>query len=191
MVASGAEDFAAALDRIASRYRPAGDPAEAAVPDFPEFELALNVSAADQRLLVLLAGDEEQLTTAEKRLRHLVWSPGVQGRFHYDADPTGAWKEPLGQGAEAGAGIYLIRPDAFGLRGSVVANLPLDAPASSIRAALDRENVRFAESTEKKIYSDHVAEGRRKGISIEMAMPFGEDRDADGVIDARGRKRRR
>ena len=40
-------------------------------------------------------------------------------------------------------------------------------------------------STKKKIYSSHVVEGRRQGKRIEMAVPFGEDRDGDGKIDHR------
>ena len=40
--------------------------------------------------------------------------------------------------------------------------------------------------TKKKVYSSHVVEGRKQGKRIEMAMPFGEDRDGDGKIDHRG-----
>ena len=52
-------------------------------------------------------------------------------------------------------------------------------------------NSKYADRTEKKNYSDHVAKGRRLGKTIEMAVPFGEDRDGDGVIDKRGGSRRR
>ena len=190
-VSGDGEGFATELDKIADRYQMRGDAAEAAVPDFPSFKLALNVSAADQRLLVLLAGNENQLRGAGERLRSLAWDPMIQGRFNYDFDMTDDWKKTLSQGNDAGAGIYLVMPDSFGLEGEVMKKLPLDAKSDAIRKALAEANSKFAKSTEKKVYSAHVSEGRRKGISIEMAMPFGEDRDADGKIDQRGHNRRR
>ncbi|MCH1506484.1 MAG: hypothetical protein L7V86_23105 [Verrucomicrobiales bacterium] len=182
--------FAKALNDIAARYEPRGNPRDAAMPEFPSFKLALNVSAADQRLLVLLTGTEEQLTNAEKRLRPLAWDPKVQGRFHYDFEPSGAWKQPLSIDGGTGSGIYVIKPDPYGLKGNVFGKLPLDASRKDIKDLLARANRDYASTTEKKNYSDHVAEGRRKGIRIEMGMPFGEDRDGDGEIDSRNRNRR-
>ena len=184
-------DLVGSLEKIAARYQSRGDLSEAAMPDYPSFKLALNVSSADQRLLVLLAGSEEELNTTEKRLRSLAWSPDVMGRYHFDSDTTGEWKEPLAQSDAAGAGIYIVKPDAFGLEGEVVAKLPLNVDARSLGAELAKANTEFAKNTEKKVYSQHVSEGRRKGVAIEMAMPFGEDRDADGEIDRRGRNGRR
>ncbi len=184
-------DYAEALEAIAAKYESRGKVSEAALPDFPSFKLALNVSAADERVLMLLAGSPNQLGEAEKRLRSLVWDPKVQGRFHHDLDTTGDWKEPLSLGKDASAGIYLIKPDTFGLEGEVIEKLPLDAANDIIVRALAKANTHYAETTEKKNYSDHVAEGRRRGITIEMAMPYGEDRDGDGEIDPRGRSRRR
>ena len=182
--------FAKALNDIAARYEPRGNLRDAAMPDFPSFKLALNVSAADQRLLVLLTGTEKQLANAEKQLRPLAWDPKVQGRFHYDLEPSGAWKQPLSKNDETDSGIYVIKPDPYGLKGDVFGKLPLDAPLKDIRQLLGRANRDYAATTEKKVYSDHVAEGRRKGIRIEMGMPFGEDRDGDGEIDSRNRNRR-
>ena len=185
-------DVASSMDEIAARYQTRGDLSEAALPDFPSFKLALNVAAADQRLLVLLAGSETKVVTVEKRLRSLAWDPEMQGRYHYDSDSTGAWKKPLSHsGDDTAPGIYIVEPDAFGLEGKIVTKLPMDAPSGAVRDALAKANAEFAKTTEKKDYSAHVSEGRREGISIEMAMPFGEDRDGDGEIDARGRNRRR
>lgn len=189
--AVGDRNFAETLDRIAAKYKSKGKPLEAALPDFPSFKLALNVSAADQRALVLVTGSEDELTRAEKRLRSVAWHPSVAGRLHFDLDATGDWKEPLAQEKEAGAGIYIVKPGAYGLKGDVIKRLSHKASTDEILTAIAKANARFAESTEKKVYSEHVATGRRKGITIEMAMPHGEDRDGDGEIDQRrGRNRR-
>ncbi|MEM7014061.1 MAG: hypothetical protein AAF585_21590, partial [Verrucomicrobiota bacterium] len=45
---------------------------------------------------------------------------------------------------------------------------------------------KFAQTEERKVYSDHVALGRQEGILFESGMPYGEDRDGDGEIDHRG-----
>ncbi len=72
-----------------------------------------------------------------------------------------------------------------------MSKLELDAPLAEIKKAMAAANRDFAESTEKKVYSDHVSEGCRTGKKIEMAMPYGEDRDGDGEIDFGGGRRGR
>ncbi len=176
---------------IAARYRREGDPADARVPDFNSFKLALNVASADQRVLVLVAADGDRLEGAERRLRPLAWRGDIVGRFHYDfEDRPEAWREALLQ-PRGGEGIYLVKPGTFGLEGEVLAKLPIDAPVAEIGEAMAGANREFAAGTEKKVYSEHVREGRRGGKRIEMAMPYGEDRDGDGEIDFRGGMRRR
>jgi hypothetical protein len=105
-------------------------------------------------------------------------------------EPSSTWKQQLSNNHGAGSGIYIIKPDSYGLKGDVFGKLPLDAPRKDITQLLARANRDYAATTEKKVYSDHVAEGRRKDIRIEMGMPFGEDRDGDGEIDSRNRNRR-
>lgn len=187
----GDEDFAQVLLDIAAKYEPRGDVREAAMPDFPSFKLALNVSAADQRLLVLLAGPEDRLAKAEKRLQSLAWDAKVQGRLHYDLETSDAWKKPLSLGKEASPGIYVIQPDPYGLEGKVMKHLALDSPIKAIKTAMTNANASFNKTTSKRVYTEHVAEGRRQGITINMAMPFGEDKDGDGEIDPRRGNRRR
>ena len=73
-----------------------------------------------------------------------------------------------------------------------MAFLPLEAKLPGVKSAMLQGNKQFARTTKKKVYSTHVADGRREGKRIQMAMPFGEDRDGDGKIDHRagaGRQR--
>ncbi|MGK0187753.1 MAG: hypothetical protein ACI9R3_003543 [Verrucomicrobiales bacterium] len=187
---SDTDSFASGLHSIAAKFDASGNASEAPVPDFNSFKLALNVASADQRVLVLIAAPEDRLKTVERRLRSLAWDSRVQGRFHFDLESTASWKAPLSQKKDAKAGIFLISPDEFGLTGVVMDRLELAATPNAIMTAMARVNALYAKNTEKKIYGGHVQEGRAKGISIEMAVPFGEDRDADGEIDS-GRSRRR
>lgn len=184
------EGFVEALEKISKDYPAKGDLDQAPLPEYPRFELALNVASADQRLLVLIAGQGDALSKAEKQLRPLAWDETVQGRFLIDVDSGATWQEPLGLVSDAAEGIYVVQPGTFGLKGEVVAKLALDAPHQTILEALAKANKAHATDSEKKDYAAHVREGRRQGKSIDMAMPFGEDRDGDGEIDDRRSRRK-
>ena len=84
----------------------------------------------------------------------------------------------------------VIRPGEFGMDGTVMNQLPLDAETKDITVALLAANTEFAGSTNKKVYSGHVAKGQELGIYFEGGVPYGEDRDGDGLIDRGGRPRR-
>jgi len=150
--------------------------------------MALNLASADQRVLVLQAGENEKTT---ENLAAVAWSDLMIGRFHYDleTDPK-QWTHLITK--EKGLqGIYLINPDPFGQKGTILAQLSLDASRQDITKAMKEANDIFMKTTEKKNYSEHVQAGRRAGVYFEMPVEFGEDRDGDGAIDHRPGKRRR
>lgn len=179
------------LEKIAAKYKASDDTSKASVPDFNSFKLALNVASADQRVLVLIAAEGDQLSAAEARMRPLAWHPKVQGRFQFDLESDGSWKAPLSQSDDSKPGIYLIKPGTYGLEGTVLERLELEASSETILEAMAKANSAYAKTTDKKVYGSHVKEGRSSGKRIEMAVPFGEDRDGDGEIDPRpGRGRR-
>ena len=185
------EDFVSKLESILTKYPEKEQAAVPPLPDFNSFKLALNIASADQRVLMLIAGPADQLGKTEKRLRPLVWNADVQGRFHIDLETDAAsWQKPLALSEDASSGIYVIQPGTYGLEGAVLERLDLSTKPKAILAALVNANTKHAETTEKKVYANHVRGGRAQGKSIEMAMPFGEDRDADGEIDQRGGRRR-
>ena len=170
---------------IADRYKSRGDILNSHIPDFNSFALALNVSSADQKILLLIAGDEDEIVAAGKRIRSVVWNKNVMGRFNYDFESdSSSWTGPLSSKSK-GSGFHLIRPGEFGLEGKIVMSLSLNVSNSNLLKAMVVANRDYAKSTKKKIYSSHVVEGRRQGKRIEMAVPFGEDRDGDGKIDHR------
>ena len=180
------------LAAIAEDYSPRGNALDSRVPDFNSFALALNVSSADQQVLVVIAGPDKDIKAAGSRLRPLAWSDEMIGRFQYDFETDLKKLEGPLSLKKAVPGIYIIKPDTFGLDGEVMASLPLDVKLPALKVAMAQGNTQFARTTKKKIYSTHVVDGRRAGKRIQMAMPFGEDRDGDGKIDHRagaGRQR--
>ncbi|MDG2487957.1 MAG: hypothetical protein P8M65_09630, partial [Roseibacillus sp.] len=90
------------------------------------------------------------------------------------------------KGERGKTGIFVIRADAFGQTGSVVDQLPVDVTAEELKKALLEANTSFAKTEKRKVYSEHVAAGRRARVYFENGMPYGEDRDGDGEIDHRG-----
>lgn len=153
--------------------------------------MALNLASGDQRVLVLQAGENKKTT---ENLAAAAWSDLMIGRFHYDIETNPRkWTEVISK-EKGNEGIFLINPDTYGQKGSVIKQLPLDASRKDIAKAMTGANEEFVKTTQKKNYSDHVQAGRRAGVHFEMPVEFGEDRDGDGIIDhrpGRGRKRNR
>lgn len=170
------------MAEVAALYPPTVDVKQAIVPDFHSVRQAMNVASADQRVLVLVHGSNESTQPLRESLRAVVSDERIIGRFHFDFDSGDEWKKSISR-LKGNSGIALIRSGEFGLEGSVMHQLPLEADNSSVITALVAANKEFARTTAKKVYSDHVSKGRREGIYFEGAVPYGEDRDGDGLID--------
>lgn len=173
------------MGEIADDYRTKGKSEAAAVPDFPNFRLGLNVASADQRVIILVSGTEKEIKEARKSLPAVSNDPNIIGRFHYDFETDSKTWIGILSGSKSKSGIKIIFPDTYGQKGKIIKSLPLDIKADDLKEALLKANETFAKTTEKKNYQSHVQEGRRKGIKWTMPMEFGEDRDGDGKIDHR------
>ena len=77
------EDFSTIAD-IANSYRSKGKLIDSRVPDFNSFELALNVSSADQKILILVVAAEEKMKAIQSKLGPVAWDQNVIGKFNYD-----------------------------------------------------------------------------------------------------------
>ncbi|MEM9016752.1 MAG: hypothetical protein AAGC68_07040 [Verrucomicrobiota bacterium] len=182
------EEIVTAMKEIASDYRSKGDMKDMVLQDFHSFRQALNVASGDQRLLLFVASSVGEHERIRETLRPIFAHDKVIGRFHLDfASPESdaSWSEKI-SGATATSGFFIIQADAFGQKGKAVTQLPLTADVSTLAKALVAANEAFAQSEERKVYRDHVVEGRREGIFFENEIPYGEDRDGDGKADGRG-----
>ncbi|MDP0492461.1 MAG: hypothetical protein Q7Q71_15550 [Verrucomicrobiota bacterium JB023] len=177
------------MQTVARKFKKRGEDREQILQDFHSFRQALNVASGDQRLLIAVSERSEE---TDARLKEVLNGKECLGRFHLDflTAKDEEWMKRI-EGKQSDAGIFIIRADRFGQKGSVMKRLKLDTSANRLRETLVECNRDFAGSEERKIYGDHVREGRRMSISFENAMPYGEDRDGDGVIDYRGRQSRR
>jgi len=171
---------------VAALYPPRADVKQTEVQDFHSVRQALNVAAADQRVLVVVNGPSDQIAPLRRSLGSVVSDDRIIGRFHIDFEKDYEWRKTVA-GVKDGAGIVVIRPGEFGLDGTVMTQLPLNTSNADILTALLVANTEFAKSTAKKVYSGHVAKGEQLGIYFEGAVPYGEDRDGDGRIDRGGR----
>lgn len=176
------------MERITKKYKSTGDPDKPVVQDFHSFRQALNVASADQRLLVFVAASEKPAKKLRQSLRPVLGDPEFIGRFHSDfgdKDGDADWMAAV-SGTRSKSGLFIIQADQFGMKGTVLAQVPLDANPKEIKAALTEANAHFAKSEKRKVYSEHVQEGRQEGVHFKGGMPYGEDRDGDGKIDHRG-----
>jgi len=181
-----------AVNAIAEKCPVKDDLSGALVSDFHSFKQSLNVSSGDQRLLIYTVAAKNELKVLKEGLKKVANDKNIIGRFHYDFFSEGdqKWSEII-EGESSPAGIYVIQPDEFGQSGNVMVELPFDSSADVIKSALMKANTNYAASEERKNYAEHRKKARSEGITYEDNMPWGEDRDGDGVIDKRKNSRRR
>ncbi|MEM9015899.1 MAG: hypothetical protein AAGC68_02710 [Verrucomicrobiota bacterium] len=173
------------LQEISDAYLQTGHPDEAVLQDFHTFRQALNVASADQRLLLFVVASPDEIHALGPTLRPLMVDPEVIGRFHLDlgsGETDRSWEKAV-EGSRSETGFFLIRSGAYGIKGEVMAHLPLSASKAELKSAMLQGNEVFAKSEQRKAYAPHVASGLEAGIYFEQLVPYGEDRDGDGLKD--------
>jgi hypothetical protein len=173
--------------RIAKPFKTTDNKNTPLVQDFHSFRQALNVASGDQRLLLFVVGNAAQQAVLRESLRPVLADPEITGRFHIDfADEKtdAAWAKSV-RDIKSETGLFILQADSFGMEGKTLAQLPHDASAAEIKSALSESNAAFAKTETRKVYSEHVAKGRRKDVYFKGGMPYGEDRNGDGKIDHR------
>ena len=182
----------AKLRLVAKKYEVKAESSKAVLQDFSTFRQALNVASGDQRLLLLTVSDSNGESKLTPVLKKVLNDPGVVGRFHHDfanLKTDSEWSEAVTDVSEK-TGYFIIRPGSFGLDGEVMAQLPLTTNAETLKKVLLKENLVYAKDEKRKVYGDHVKEGRRDSVYFENEIPYGEDRDGDGLPDSKRNRRR-
>ena len=180
------------MNRIAAKYQAKGKADETLLQDFLTFRQALNVASADQRLLLFANVEEKSRSKVEATLKRVFVDSEIVGKFHLNfADPKvdGDWGKAI-KGANKKPGLIIIRSGEYGIDGTVIEQLPVDADEEKIKSALLVANQKFAIVEGRKDYASHVKQGRRRRIYFENEIPYGEDRGGGGNADRkRGRQR--
>lgn len=135
---SDAADMAKQMTAIAAKY-PADPKAADGVPPLPvtlTARLGVDVAAADGLPLVaVLAKDDAARAKLSATVAKLAWSEPFFGKLIY-CEARAVDDLPKVEGLKASDGVVLIAPDAFGMSGKVMAQLPADATPEAISKAM-------------------------------------------------------
>lgn len=178
-----------AMDLYLFDFEPKNLKAHPTPPDFDSLKQSLNVASADQRPLVIgFYRDRTSKSRIQNMLAIAFTAKESIGRFHFDQQSldTG-WPTSISP-TSAREGLYIIHPDEFGLKGKVAQFIPESTSDSQLIKLLTEANNQFIKVTQPKVYSSHVSKGRRLGIKFNSVVPYGEDRNGDGIIDSRGQR---
>jgi hypothetical protein len=179
--------MAEAMNRIAGTY-PGREPAPGTLPELPRvrnLRLAIDVAACDhQPLVVFFAPDATARRALEDRLARLAWAQEFLGRFVFVA--AAAEELSLIPGARLEAGVFVVQPDQFGLRGSVLRQIGADVGPDELAKGLREGAALFR--PEVTSFGEHVQAGHELGIFWETLLPVTDPMEQRAR--ERGRKQR-
>ena len=157
------------MKKIAARYQVKNSPEPPLLQDFNSLEESLNISAGDQRLLVLLHSSRSEVSDL---LRKVVSNQHMTGRFHVDriSSEDEGWGKLLDKQPKT-QGILIVRPGQFGLKGQVMNFVPENATAAQLSNALVAANKQYAKTEKRRDREEHVAAGNREGVSYDLEKP--------------------
>lgn len=158
-----------AMLSIAANYKAVNETKPALLQDFKTTEEALNITSADQRLLVLLATDH--LGVREK-LKRVMSHSDVLGKFHLDIVDKNEnhWKSLLSDPVP-GPGIIIVQADQFGLEGNIVRTIAENCPEHHMKRLLLEVNHTYSEAEERKDRDEHIATGTAQGVFYDLEKP--------------------
>lgn len=172
-----ADEMARTMTEIAERYgyeggqatKKAQQKAAGGLPAIADVRLGVNVAACDSMPLVIVRGKTKKEAAAlEKTLTPVAWSDAFRGRFAFvvtnDADALEKVK-----GAKPSSAFLVVRPDSYGAASEVIEQLPKDADAEDLTAALTKAIAAF--DPESKDPRRHIRKGRAGGVHWETEIP--------------------
>jgi hypothetical protein len=181
-VFADAQEMAAVMTSISSRYRSA---AAAGLPELPlaaNVHLAIDIAACDNLPLAIIFGaDKTQLDQLAQKLRVLAWSQTFRGRFTYVSTASFGELSHV-TGARAEPGIQVVQPDRFGESASLLKVVSAQASMDEMATALTKALALYHPSTET--FQDHVRDGQEQGAFWETVMPVTDP------MERRARQRR-
>lgn len=173
------------LDTYSKKYPARGDVSQALIPDFAFFKMGLVTASSDQRLLIVIVRKDSQVKQVQKNIAPVVWHKSIQGKFHFDIESDiKKYKDILGNlKGSSNETLLVIEPDAYGAKGKVLKQYSLkDSQVNLVKKLTEFYND-YAKTAKEKSYQDHVRQGKRAGVYLDLPMQLGEDRDGDGKVD--------
>jgi hypothetical protein len=169
MVYGTAEEFEDALHDIAKEQRTASKQPIEGVPVLPDLRIALDVAAADLRpLVVAYSTDAKELASMRTLLEGLAWSDAFVGRLRYVVLDRSDALEGF-EDMRLEPGISVVEAEAYGRGGEILVHAGTRTSKSKL-AKLVATGLEEFDAVAKNVRA-HVAEGARKGIEWEPAIP--------------------
>jgi hypothetical protein len=165
----GAARLAREMRKIADRHPPKAGAARESprMPWLVDLRRALDVAACDMLpLAVVVAEDAKEREALEATLGPLAWSEEMRGRFEWVV-ATRAQVREVAKGVGTGP-LVVLKPDAFGLRGEVLAQAA-GPSAEALGAALEKALAKHDPGS--KDAREHVHAGARAGVDWETEIP--------------------
>jgi hypothetical protein len=166
-----ADHMAETMNRIAGWY-PRQKAQSTLVPDVPtvaSVRLAIDVAACDNQPLVLFQrGPSTQGNGLVDKLKVLAWTEEFRGRFIY-AEFGDASELSSVEGTEANVGLFVIQPDRFGQKATVLAGVTADASAAAVADGLRKGLALYRPALET--FKDHIRAGHQHGAFWQTAIP--------------------
>lgn len=171
------------MDRISEQYNaPQGkkDVSFSTLPIAKDVRRAVNISACDRLPLVITVGlKSKQL----QKLVTLAWKEPYLGRFNWASTDEPADLKSIGI-EKPEAGIWVVNPDTYGLKATVIAQLETNSKVKTMEEALSRALTTKRPS--EKITRRHVNRGNATGKRWESEIPVTDP----GLRPPAGRPRR-
>jgi hypothetical protein len=183
-----ADHMARTMTRIAGWYPKQKAPSTPAVdlPTVTGVRLAIDVAACDNQPLVLFQRSPSgQGKALVDNLKALAWSDQFRGRFIY-AEFADAGELSSVEGPKANAGIFVLQPDRFGQKATVIARVNADASAAAVAAGLQKGLSLHRPA--KETFKDHIRDGHQQGAFWQTAIPVTDPMEQKAR--ERGRDRR-
>jgi hypothetical protein len=161
MVYGDVASFASDLVTLAKEFD--ANVAAKSLPLMPSLRLGLNIAACDG--LPLVAIIESKKRSSKKLLERLVelsHSTALSGQAHYVVLKDSKGLEVMA-GYKPGQFIYVLKTDAFGVTGEVVATFKDTKTLSSVALETEFHSARI----EKDRLTQHVRQGNREGVTWE------------------------
>lgn len=163
--------MAADLGDIASQYQ-AKKPRAGSKPGFPQMKsvrLGVNVASCEGLPSVVVLGETpKEVARAIGKLGEVIWDEDLAGKFVY-ASTSNPGDLKIVSGVTTKAGILVIKPDAYGLKGELIEVIDPSVSESKLKRAL----AAAADSYQRlsKTHGTHVRDGRRTQKTWETEVP--------------------
>ena len=140
-----------------------------ALPAMKSVRLGLNVASCDGLPFVVVVGKTRRdLDGLRKKLAGAVWKKELIGKFIFASTTEGKDLAPI-KGAKFSPGIIVVKPDVYGLKGTVITKIGSRVGADKIEKTLRDVAKKFLRTA--KSHRDHVRRGRRAGLEWKTEVP--------------------